>query len=63
MTVTINYSPRPSPGYTPRRSATLHNVESVTAAGVNMIRLQMTFTDDEPTHDHVVGVIIKPEQE
>ena len=62
MTVTINYNPRPSAGYTPRKALTLHNIESVHAKGVSAVELRMMFTDARPTHDHVVSVSVRPEQ-
>ena len=34
MTITINYLQQASPGYTPRRAETLHNVESVHSKGL-----------------------------
>lgn len=63
MTITINYSPKPSPGYKPRKSVTLHNVESVHTMGPNMVQVQMTFNDSDITHDHVVSVVVMPESE
>ncbi len=63
MTITINYEPRPSAGYTPRKALTLHNVESVHAKGVRMVEVHMMFTDHKPTHDHVVSVSVIPEKE
>ncbi len=63
MTITINYSPHQSPGYTPRKSMILHNVESVHAKGTRAVELRMTFTDSRPTHDHVVSVVITPDTE
>ncbi len=62
MTITINYSPQASAGYVPRKSLTLHNVESVQGNGVGMVRVHTLFTDDKPTHDHVVSVLVIPEK-
>jgi hypothetical protein len=63
MTITVNYLQRPSPGYTPRRPLTLHNVESVHDAGVHMVRVRMMFSDNHTIQDHVAGISIKPETE
>jgi hypothetical protein len=63
MRITVNYSPKPSPGYVPRRAVTLHNVESVSQKGVGMVELRMMFTDAQPTLDHVVSVVVIPEGE
>ena len=63
MTVTINYLQRPSPGYTPRRAVTLHNVDAVIDKGPRAVELRMMFTDHRPTHDHVASVAVKPVNE
>ena len=63
MTITINYSPKPSPGYTPHKAIVLHNVESVHNKGIGMVEVHMMFTDAQPTHDHVISVVIIPERE
>ena len=63
MTITINYEPRESPGYTPHKSVTLHNVASVEDQGPRMVRVHMMFTDFSPTHDHVVSVVVIPAKE
>jgi len=63
MTITINYSPKPAPGYVPRRAVTLHNVSAVYTKGVHQVEVRMMFTDTRPTHDHVVSVLLKPETE
>lgn len=60
MTITIHYKQKPSPGYTPHRPVTLHNVEAVVDKGPGMVEVRMTFTDHRPTHDHVASVSIKP---
>lgn len=62
MTITVNYSPKPSTGYVPRPSVTLHNIESVQSQGIGMVRVCPTFTDKRITHDHVVSVVIIPEK-
>jgi len=61
MTITVNYSPKAAPGYVPRKSVKLFNVDKVEDAGVGMVRVRMLFTDNAPTHDHVVSVVVQPE--
>lgn len=61
MTITINYYQQASPGYTPHKPLTLHNVDAVVDKGVNMIEVRFMFTDNRPTHDHVASVTIKPQ--
>ena len=63
MTITINYSPKPAPGYKPRPAVTLHNVASIEDQGTRAVRVHMLFTDHAPTHDHVVSVVVKPGQD
>jgi hypothetical protein len=63
MTITINYSPYPAPGYTPRKAVRLFNVESVQDKGPRMVEVRNLFTGPATTHDHVVGVVIIPERE
>jgi hypothetical protein len=60
VTVTINFEPYPSAGYTPRKSLTLHNVAAVQDHGVRMIRVRMIFSDSAPTYDHVVSIVAVP---
>ncbi len=62
MTITINYRPKASPGYVPRKALTLHNVSGVHSSDVNRIEVTMMFTDHRPTHDHVVSVVVIPER-
>ena len=61
MTITINYLPQIAPGYTPRKSLTLHNVESVHAKGIRAVEVRLMFTDARPTHDHVASVSVRPD--
>lgn len=63
MTITINFEPIDSPGYTPRKTMTIFNVESIHDAGVRMIKVKMTFSDLKMTWDHVVSVSAKPDKE
>lgn len=62
MTITVNYSPRPSPGYVPRKSATIHNVLAVVDDGIGRVKVKFIFQDDVVTHDHVVSVACLPER-
>lgn len=63
MTITLNFIPQPSPGYTPRKSLTLHNVESVADKGVRAVEVRMMFSDGKPTYDHVASVSVMPDRE
>jgi hypothetical protein len=63
MKVTINYLPKPAPGYTPRRADTLYNVESVIDKGVGRVEIRSLFSDQRPTFDHVASVVVIPEKE
>lgn len=63
MTITINYRQKVSPGYTPRKSVTIYNVNKVIDAGPRMVKVAFIFRDDVITHDHVASVNIKPDTE
>lgn len=63
MTITINYTQKPAPGYVPRKAVTLHNVDAVCDKGVRMVEVRMQFSDHRPTHDHVASVSVIPERE
>lgn len=60
MTITINFAPKPKPGYVPHKAVTLHNVAAVEDQGERMVRIRMMFTDHAPTYDHVVSVVVMP---
>jgi hypothetical protein len=60
MTITINFKPQASPGYTPHKALTLCNVESVHDMGVGAVQVQMTFSDLDITYDHVASVVVLP---
>lgn len=62
MKITINYEPKASPGYVPRKSVTLYNVQSVEDQGVRIVRVRMMFSDHAPTHDHVASVVVTPDR-
>jgi len=63
MKVTVNFEPKESDGYKPRKALTVYNVSGVVEQGPRMVQLRMTFTDLHPTMDHVVSVSIIPDKE
>lgn len=63
MTITVNFKQAPTPGYTPRKPITLHNIAAVVDKGVGAIEVHKQFTDDRPTFDHVASVTVRPETE
>jgi hypothetical protein len=63
MKITINFKPQPSLGYEPRKSLTLHNVESVQSNGVHAVQVHNMFNDLDLSYDHVVSVSIFPDKE
>lgn len=62
MTITVNYSPKPSPGYVPRKAATIHNVLAVVDDGIGRVKVKFIFADQVITHDHVASVVSLPER-